>query len=142
MLPLGEVVFCAGVKAKLRLNFAKQEGGKKKTRWRLFRLMPCRRACVCGIEALTWASFVTAPPDYLSPILPVFECAYAQLVLPWYDGAELCLRQPLHQVLSREVDAIIERVIQRARDFNVCQAVVGSIRILSQHLRNTKQPDR
>ncbi|XP_075902629.1 uncharacterized protein LOC142901815 [Nelusetta ayraudi] len=81
-------------------------------------------------------------PHVKKALQQVFECAYAQLVLPWYGGAELCLRQPLHQVLSREVDAIIERVIQRARDFNVCQAVVGSIRILSQHLRNTKQPDR
>lgn len=91
-----------------------------------------------GIEALTRASFVTAT---ISPP-PVFECAYAQLVLPWYGTAELCLRQPLHQVLTREVDAIIERVIQRARHFDVCQAVVGSIRILTQHLHNTKQPDR
>ncbi|XP_030252247.1 uncharacterized protein LOC115568798 [Sparus aurata] len=72
----------------------------------------------------------------------VFECAYAQLVLPWYAVPEPCEHQPLHQVLSREVDYIIDQIIERAKDFDVCQAVVGSIRILTQHLHNAKQPDR
>lgn len=72
----------------------------------------------------------------------MFECAYAQLVLPWYSVPEPCEQQPLHQVLSREVDIIIDRVIEKAKDFDVCQAVVGSIRILTQHLHNAKQSDR
>ncbi|XP_022052367.2 uncharacterized protein si:rp71-46j2.7 isoform X2 [Acanthochromis polyacanthus] len=72
----------------------------------------------------------------------VFECAYAQLVLPWYSVPEPCEQQPLHQVLSREFDFVIDRVIERAKDFDVCQAVVGSIRILTQHLHNAKQSDR
>lgn len=72
----------------------------------------------------------------------MFECAYAQLVLPWYGVPEPGLNHPLHQVLSREVDIIIDRVIARAKDFDVCQAVVGSIRILTQHLHNAKQSDR
>ncbi|KAM9849453.1 uncharacterized protein ACBR49_006758 [Aulostomus maculatus] len=72
----------------------------------------------------------------------VFECAYAQLVLPWYCVPEPCERQPLHQVLSREFDFVIDRIIERAKGFDVCQAVVGSIRILTQHLHNAKQPDR
>uniref|UniRef100_A0A3Q1EI36 Si:rp71-46j2.7 n=1 Tax=Acanthochromis polyacanthus TaxID=80966 RepID=A0A3Q1EI36_9TELE len=70
-----------------------------------------------------------------------FECAYAQLVLPWYSVPEPCEQQPLHQVLSREFDFVIDRVIERAKDFDVCQAVVGSIRILTQHLHNAKQSD-
>nr|XP_020451535.1 uncharacterized protein LOC109957743 [Monopterus albus] len=72
----------------------------------------------------------------------VFESAYAQLVLPWYGVPEPCQCQPLYQVLSREFDFIIDRIIERAKDFDVCQVVVGSIRILTQHLHNVKQPDR
>lgn len=81
-------------------------------------------------------------PHVKRSLLQVFECAYAQLVLPWYSVSEPPERQPLHYVLSREVDFVIERIIERARCFDVCQAVVGSIRILTQHLHNTKQPDR
>ncbi|XP_032383178.1 uncharacterized protein si:rp71-46j2.7 [Etheostoma spectabile] len=72
----------------------------------------------------------------------VFECAYAQLVLPWYGLPEPCKNQPLHQVLSREFDFVINRIIGRAKDFDVCQAIVGSVRILTQHLHNAKQSDR
>ncbi|CAB1454010.1 unnamed protein product [Pleuronectes platessa] len=72
----------------------------------------------------------------------VFECVYAQLVLPWYAVPEPPEHQPLHQVLSREFDYVIDRIIERAKDFDICQAVVGSIRILTQHLHNVKQSDR
>ncbi|XP_041846936.1 uncharacterized protein si:rp71-46j2.7 isoform X2 [Melanotaenia boesemani] len=87
------------------------------------------------------------PPESQCPhvkksLQQVFECAYAQLVLPWYGVPEPCEQQPLHKVLSREFDFIIDHIIERARDFDVCQAVVGSIRILTQHLHNTKQSDR
>ncbi|XP_070693206.1 uncharacterized protein [Pempheris klunzingeri] len=81
-------------------------------------------------------------PHVKRSLQQVFECAYAQLVLPWYCVPEPCEHQPLHQVLSREVDFTIDRIIERARDFDVCQAVVGSIRILTQHLHNVKQSDR
>lgn len=73
---------------------------------------------------------------------PVFECMYAELVLPWYHVPEPCESQPLHQALSREFDCVIERVVRRARDFDVCEAVVGSIRILTLHLHNAKHSDR
>lgn len=72
----------------------------------------------------------------------VFGCVYAQLVLPWYAVPEPREHQPLHRVLSREFDFVIDRIIERAKDFDICQAVVGSIRILTQHLHNAKQPDR
>uniref|UniRef100_UPI0037E6FD80 sorting nexin-25 n=1 Tax=Semicossyphus pulcher TaxID=241346 RepID=UPI0037E6FD80 len=81
-------------------------------------------------------------PHVKRSLQQVFECAYAQLVLPWYSVPEPPERQPLHQVLSREVDFVIDRIIERAKDFDVCQAVVGSIRILTQHLHNAKQSDR
>ncbi|KAF7651558.1 hypothetical protein LDENG_00109130 [Lucifuga dentata] len=81
-------------------------------------------------------------PRVKSSLQQVFECAYTQLVLPWYSVPEPCERQPLHQVLSREFDFIIDRIIEKAKDFDVCQAVVGSIRILTQHLHNAKQSNR
>lgn len=81
-------------------------------------------------------------PQVKSSLQQVFECAYAQLVLPWYHVPEPCADQPLHQALSKEFDFVIDRIIDRARDFDVCQAVIGSIRILTQHLHNAKQSDR
>lgn len=81
-------------------------------------------------------------PQVKRSLQQVFERAYAQLVLPWYGVLEPCENQPLHQVLSREFDFVIDRIIERAKDFDVCQAVVGSIRILTQHLHNAKQSDR
>ncbi|XP_068437322.1 uncharacterized protein si:rp71-46j2.7 [Clinocottus analis] len=81
-------------------------------------------------------------PHAKTSLQQVFECAYAQLVLPWYGVPEPREHQPLHQVLSREFDFIIDRIIDRAKDFDVRQAVVGSVRILTQHLHNAKQSDR
>lgn len=78
-------------------------------------------------------------PQVKTSLQQVFECAYAQLVLPWYSVPEPCENQPLHLVLSREIDFVIDRIIDRAKDFDVCQAVVGSIRIVTQHLHNAKQ---
>ncbi|KAM9741748.1 uncharacterized protein ACNS7B_012720 isoform 1-T1 [Menidia menidia] len=84
----------------------------------------------------------TRYPHVKKSLQQVFECAYAQLVLPWYGVPEPCEQQPLHKVLSREFDFVIDRIVERGTDFDVCQAVVGSIRILTQHLHNAKQPDR
>ncbi|XP_034037568.1 uncharacterized protein si:rp71-46j2.7 isoform X2 [Thalassophryne amazonica] len=81
-------------------------------------------------------------PHVKRSLQQVFECAYAQLVLPWYNVPEPIVVQPLHQVLSRELNFVINQIIERAKDFDVCQVVVGSIRILTQHLHNAKQPDR
>ncbi|XP_019726874.1 uncharacterized protein LOC109516611 isoform X1 [Hippocampus comes] len=72
----------------------------------------------------------------------VFHCAYARLVLPWYDVPEPCERQPLRRALGEEFDYVIDSIIQLTRDLDVCQTVVGSIRILTQHLHDAKQPDR
>ncbi|XP_059202583.1 uncharacterized protein si:rp71-46j2.7 [Centropristis striata] len=81
-------------------------------------------------------------PHVKTALQQVFECAYAQLILPWYAVPEPREHQPLHQVLSGEFDFVIDRIIARAKDFDVCQAVVGSVRILTQHLHNAKQSDR
>ncbi|XP_033992526.1 uncharacterized protein si:rp71-46j2.7 isoform X2 [Trematomus bernacchii] len=81
-------------------------------------------------------------PHVKTSLQQVFECAYAQLVLPWYSVPEQREQQPLHQVLSGEFGFVIDRIIDRAKDFDVCQAVVGSVRILTQYLHNAKQADR
>ncbi|XP_054886480.1 uncharacterized protein si:rp71-46j2.7 [Poeciliopsis prolifica] len=81
-------------------------------------------------------------PHVKKSLQQVFECAYAQLVLPWYAVPEPCEQQPLHKVLSRDFDFVVDRIIERARDFDVSQAMVDCIRILTQHLRDAKQSDR
>ncbi|CAN9515099.1 unnamed protein product [Ophioblennius macclurei] len=81
-------------------------------------------------------------PHVKKSLQQVFECVYAQLVLPWYTVPEPCEDQPLHRVLGKEFDFVIDRIIEKAEVFDVCQAVVGSIRILTQHLHNAKQSDR
>ncbi|XP_076005294.1 uncharacterized protein LOC142999575 isoform X2 [Genypterus blacodes] len=81
-------------------------------------------------------------PHVKKSLQKVFECAYAQLVLPWYRVPEPREQQPLHRVLSREFDYVFDRMIERAKDFDVCQAGVGSIRTLTQHLHNAKQSNR
>lgn len=93
------------------------------------------------VEVSGLSPALTCPP--CCGCLPsVFECAYAQLVLPWYGVPEPLHLQPLHRALGREADVLIGRIVERARHFDVCQAVVGSIRILTQHLHEAKQPDR
>ncbi|KAL2077210.1 hypothetical protein ACEWY4_026714 [Coilia grayii] len=69
----------------------------------------------------------------------VFECAYAQSVLPWYSVPEPTSSQPLHGALKTEFDLFVDRLIRRARDFDLRAASVGCIRILTQHLHNAKQ---
>ncbi|XP_055782929.1 uncharacterized protein si:rp71-46j2.7 isoform X1 [Salvelinus fontinalis] len=81
-------------------------------------------------------------PHVRRSLQQVFECAYAQLVLPWYCVPEPCDSQLLHEVLWREFDQVIDQVISRGKDFDVCAASVGCIRILTQHLHSAKQSDR
>ncbi|XP_035620219.1 uncharacterized protein si:rp71-46j2.7 isoform X2 [Oncorhynchus keta] len=81
-------------------------------------------------------------PHVKRSLQQVFECAYAQLVLPWYCVPEPCDSQLLHGVLWREFDQVIDQVISRGKDFDVCSASVGCIRILTQHLHSAKQSDR
>ncbi|XP_067103922.1 uncharacterized protein si:rp71-46j2.7 [Osmerus mordax] len=81
-------------------------------------------------------------PHVKKSLLQVFECAYIQLILPWYTFPEPCDSQPLHQVLWREFDCVFDQIIDKAKDFDVCAASVGCVRILTQHLRNSKQSVR
>ncbi|XP_041930754.1 uncharacterized protein si:rp71-46j2.7 isoform X1 [Alosa sapidissima] len=69
----------------------------------------------------------------------VFECAYEQTFVPWYNVPEAITSQPLHGALKTEFDLFVDRLISRARGFDLCAASVGCIRILSQHLHNAKQ---
>ncbi|XP_021439564.2 uncharacterized protein LOC110504973 isoform X1 [Oncorhynchus mykiss] len=81
-------------------------------------------------------------PHVKRSLQQVFDCAYAQLVLPWYSVPGPCDSQLLHQVLWKEFDQVIDQVISRGKDFDVCAASVGCIRILTQHLHNAKQSHR
>ncbi|CAL8306107.1 unnamed protein product [Arctogadus glacialis] len=87
-------------------------------------------------------SFQLHYPNVKRSLRQVFECAYRQLILPWYCVPEPPECQPLHQALGREFDLVVDRVISRARDFDLCEAVVGSVRILTQHFHNAKQAER
>ncbi|CAL8356451.1 unnamed protein product [Merluccius merluccius] len=83
-------------------------------------------------------SFQLRYPNVKRSLRQVFECAYGQLILPWYCVPEPPECQPLHQSLCREFDLIADRFISSAREFDLCEAVVGSVRILTQHLHNAK----
>ncbi|KAG7264577.1 hypothetical protein CRUP_029132, partial [Coryphaenoides rupestris] len=65
-----------------------------------------------------------------------------QLILPWYCVPEPMECQPLHQTLCKEFDLIVDRFICGARDFDLCEVMVRSVHILTQHLHNAKQTDR
>ncbi|XP_064810734.1 uncharacterized protein LOC135526349 isoform X2 [Oncorhynchus masou masou] len=100
----------------------------------------------CGVTDTTSTKAKTSQetqfPHVKRSLQQVFECAYAQLVLPWYCVPEPCDSQLLHGVLWREFDQVIDQVISRGKDFDVCSASVGCIRILTQHLHSAKQSDR
>ncbi|XP_054648424.1 uncharacterized protein si:rp71-46j2.7 isoform X2 [Dunckerocampus dactyliophorus] len=102
----------------------------------------CRDLTAADNRKHAGVSFGCDYPHVKRSLQQVFHCIYARLVMPWYDVPELCERQPLHQVLSMEFNTVIDRVIAHTRDLDVCQLVVGFIRILTQHLHDAKQPDR
>ncbi|XP_043113709.1 uncharacterized protein si:rp71-46j2.7 isoform X2 [Puntigrus tetrazona] len=76
-----------------------------------------------------------------SSLFQVFECAYAHLVQPWYTVPELGDSQPLHRAIKEEFKLVVERVICKAKDFDLSTTSVGCIRIFTQHLHNAKQSD-
>lgn len=72
----------------------------------------------------------------------VFKCAYAHLVQPWYTAPELGDSQPLHRALQEEFNLVVEKIICKAKNFDLSATSVGCVRILTQHLHNAKQSDR
>lgn len=74
-------------------------------------------------------------------VFAVFKFAYAHLVQPWYTVPELGDSQPLHRALQKEFNQVVERVICKAKNFNLSATSVGCIRIFTQHLHNAKQSD-
>ncbi|XP_064185301.1 uncharacterized protein si:rp71-46j2.7 isoform X2 [Anguilla rostrata] len=81
-------------------------------------------------------------PNVKKSLQQVFECAYSQLILTWYSVPEPRDNQPLYNALGREFNMIVDRVIGRASDINISAIAVDYVRILTQHLRNVKQPNR
>lgn len=74
-------------------------------------------------------------------LLQVFKCAYAHLIQPWYTAPELGDSQPLYRALTMEFNLVVERIICKAKNFDLSTISVGCVRILTQHLHNAKQSD-
>ncbi|XP_017562627.1 uncharacterized protein si:rp71-46j2.7 isoform X1 [Pygocentrus nattereri] len=81
-------------------------------------------------------------PDVQRSLYQLFRCAYAQLVLPWYEVPELGDSQPLYAALLREFNLIVDQIICKAKDFDLSVTSVGCIAIFTQHLHCAKQSDR
>ncbi|XDV37234.1 hypothetical protein PO909_006869 [Leuciscus waleckii] len=74
-------------------------------------------------------------------LLRVFKCAYTHLIQPWYTVPELCDSQPLYRALQEEYNFVVERIICKAKNFDLSATSVGCIRIFTHHLHNAKQSD-
>ncbi|XP_061089466.1 uncharacterized protein LOC133123168 [Conger conger] len=79
-------------------------------------------------------------PNVKKSLQQVFECAYSQYILTWYNVPGPRNKQPLYIALKRQFDTLVDRVIRRASDINFSSIAVDSVRILTQHLHNAKQP--
>ncbi|XP_066571209.1 uncharacterized protein LOC136759952 isoform X2 [Amia ocellicauda] len=85
------------------------------------------------------------PAEYTllkSSLQQVFQCAYSQIILPWYNAPEPGDGPPLHGALLQEFNLAVDSVISRAQHTDTCELFVGFIKILTQHLKNTKQKER
>ncbi|XP_055034765.2 uncharacterized protein [Misgurnus anguillicaudatus] len=78
-------------------------------------------------------------PHVQKSLLQVFKCAYTYLVQPWYTPPELGDSQPLHGALQEEFNMVVERIICKAKNFDLSATSVGCVRILTRHLHNAKQ---
>ncbi|TRY97955.1 hypothetical protein DNTS_000286 [Danionella cerebrum] len=79
-------------------------------------------------------------PNVHRSLLQVFKCAYAHLIQPWYeDIPEAVDSQPLNRALQKEFNLVVDKVICKAKDFDLTTTSVGCVRILTQHLHNAKQ---
>ncbi|XP_072519677.1 uncharacterized protein [Salminus brasiliensis] len=81
-------------------------------------------------------------PNVQRSLHQLFKCAYVHLVLPWYTVPELRESQPLHAALLSEFDLIVDKIISKARKFDLSVTSVGCISIFTQHLRCAKQSAR
>ncbi|XP_056328518.1 uncharacterized protein si:rp71-46j2.7 isoform X2 [Danio aesculapii] len=84
----------------------------------------------------------TQCPNVHRSLLQVFKNAYIHLIQPWYNVPELGDSQPLHRALQKEFTLVVEKVICKAKNFDLSSTSVGCIRILTQHLHSAKQSDR
>ncbi|XP_056625892.1 uncharacterized protein si:rp71-46j2.7 isoform X2 [Triplophysa dalaica] len=80
-------------------------------------------------------------PNVQRSLLQVFKCAYAYLVQPWYTAPEPGDSQPLHRALQNEFNLVVEKIICKAKNFDLSATSVGCVRILTQHLHHAKQSD-
>ncbi|XP_051716979.1 uncharacterized protein si:rp71-46j2.7 isoform X3 [Ctenopharyngodon idella] len=80
-------------------------------------------------------------PNVHRSLLRVFKCAYTHLVQPWYTVPELGDSQPLYRTLQKEYNFVVEKIIFKAKNFDLSATSVGCIKIFTQHLHNAKQSD-
>lgn len=64
------------------------------------------------------------------------------MIQPWYTVPELCDSQPLYRALQEEYNFVVEKMICKAKNFDLSATSVGCIRIFTHHLHNAKQSDR
>ncbi|XP_058845371.1 uncharacterized protein LOC117412044 [Acipenser ruthenus] len=81
---------------------------------------------------------VTQYPHLKQALGKVFECAYSQFVLLWYDVPEPRERQVLHQALLQEFHTDVDQLIQTTRHVETMTLAVGVVRILTQHLQSSR----
>ncbi|XP_056089642.1 uncharacterized protein si:rp71-46j2.7 isoform X2 [Rhinichthys klamathensis goyatoka] len=81
-------------------------------------------------------------PNVQRSLLRVFKCAYTHLIQPWYTVPELGDSQPLYRALQEEYSFVVEKIICKAKNFDLSATSVGCIRIFTHHLHNAKQSDR
>ncbi|RXM97038.1 ADP/ATP translocase 3 [Acipenser ruthenus] len=81
---------------------------------------------------------VTQYPHLKQALGKVFECAYSQFVLLWYDAPEPRERQVLHQALLQEFHTDVDQLIQTTRHLETMTLAVGVVRILTQHLQSSR----
>ncbi|KAG1954573.1 si:rp71-46j2.7 [Pimephales promelas] len=80
-------------------------------------------------------------PNVQMSLLRVFKCAYTHLIQPWYTVPELADSQPLYRALQEEYSIVVEKIICKAKNFDLSAISVGCIRIFTHHLHNAKQSD-
>ncbi|XP_058857677.1 uncharacterized protein LOC117430425 isoform X2 [Acipenser ruthenus] len=81
---------------------------------------------------------VTQYPHLKQALGKVFECAYSQFVLLWYDAPEPRERQVLHQALLQEFHTDVDHLIQTTRHLETMTLAVGVVHILTQHLQSSR----
>ncbi|XP_029463467.1 uncharacterized protein LOC115094495 isoform X2 [Rhinatrema bivittatum] len=72
-------------------------------------------------------------------LLTVFDCAYSQFILPWYEDLEPCRMQPMYQTLLKLFNATIDTIEEKMAHIKGTQLALIFICVLTCHLQQCKQ---